>query len=244
MTAPAVQTVYEACEEMLTRYTPVATRVEGHNRSIVIRAGGNSHTFYVLAQDLDDGTCHLFPWYTGLSRTTVITPGLDVRAVPKHAVQLLRHGVPVPQHGIAFGWVGRGDRVTALVPVDVEYRPDKPLPTFAVMPHEDAGRNDWPPFYNAEVFGPEMWEAQRAGRLVVLDDAIASTAQNVSWIERTDGEAASYCDVGTDVAWDGFTIPAGRYAYWRRLLSRDRRWPSPTELLDNYTASDLAPRFR
>lgn len=245
MTAPAVQTVYEACEELLTRYTPVATRIEGHNRSIVIRAGGNSHTFYILMQDLDDGACHLFPWQTGQSRPTVITPGQDIRAVPKHAVQLLRHGVPVPHDGTMLGWVSPDDLITAMMRVYVQYTPANPVPTWSVMPHEHTGRNEWPPFCGAPVFGPEVWDAYRAGRVVLLNDAIASTDKIIDWVAPDDGDAPGYVDVATVVPWDGFTIPAGRYAYYRQLLRRPARiWPSATELLDRYTADDLAPRFR
>jgi hypothetical protein len=241
MTAPTqTRTLHEACEALLTQY-PIAASTDGNGvRSVVIRNPAGS--YFVLTQNVEGGACNLFAW-NHEAASAVIRPDEDSRFVSAGAASVIRHAIPIPADGTMFGWAGPRRRVTALIPLYVAYRPGNPKPSWSVMPHYRAPEATWPPFIDSgNLFCQKMWAAVAAGQLVSLGPVIGDSVDTVVWVEPRDADAPGYADVCTDVRWDGYTLPAGKYAAYQDLRE-GIEWPEPLEVVERYTVTDLAPRF-
>lgn len=242
-TQTRTMTPHELCEELLSR-SPLATGEtdNGEMRSVVLRNPAGS--YFLLSQNTTPGdrTCRLYIWTGGDHRAAAtITPGDDSRTIPAGAMSVLRNAIPVPAHGTMLGWAGPGRRIVALIVVDVEYRPDNPQPSWTVLPHWRAPEAGWPPFIDGgNLLCPKLWEAVAAGQLVSVGEAVSDTEYTVWWVEPADGSGPGFCDVAADVRWDGYTLPAGKYADYRELR-RGMDWPDTMD--ERYNSIDLAPRF-
>jgi len=240
-----ISSLPEACDELFAGYPLAVEPVDDGRRitqsMVLMLQEGNDVRFYLLSRDGDQGTSYWFrPWPTG----SIVDVGGDSRAViSDEVVSAVVSGVPLPRNGSLFGWMD-GNAVTALLTVHTEYTPASAAPSWAVMPFVGIPEAQWPPFTGERFFGHWFWEGTRAGRIVLLADLIARTPDTIYWVDTKMILGSACCAVTHDVrSPGGFTLPRGRYVYYKALRA-DKPVPPLAVLLADNGKIDLAPLFR
>ena len=223
----------QACDDLFTRY-PLAAEAGSEGaavRSMVLMLTvDGEEKFCILTREADEGgtVYHLQPWRDG--RGGILAA---------EARQAVTRGVPLPADGSLFGWKD-GGTVTALIAFYAEH--GTPNPSWSVMPHAGIPAGRWPPFTSRVLLGGWFWEHHRAGRAVPLARLIAAAPGTVFWVTGPEPPGWGCCVVARDVsAPGGFTLPRGRYAYYRALQAETV--PAIGALLSDPGKADLAPRF-
>jgi hypothetical protein len=238
--------LYEVCHELFTGY-PLAAEASDQGGQIVrsmvlmLRDGGGAR-FFVLGQESREGrpSYSLRPW--GAAAVAEIEAD-DKAAVSDVVVNVVTHGVPIPQDGSLFGWTP-GDAVTALVATYARYTPACPEPSWAVMPLAGIPETQWPPFTDEHLFGHWFWEYYRAGRVVLLDGLIAGNPDTVYWVATKAVLGSDSCAVARDItSLVGPTLQRGCYVYYEALQA-GKLVPPLAALLADTGKIDLASRFR
>jgi hypothetical protein len=225
--------LYQACDDLFASY-PLAAEADSQEaaRSMVLMLTvAGEGKFYILIREAGDGgtVYHLQPWRDGQGGV----PAAEAR-------QAVTRGFPLPADGSLFGWKD-GGAVTALIAFYAEY--GTPNPTWSVMPRADIPAGQWPPFTSRALLGGWFWEHHRAGRAVPLARLIAATPGAVFWVAGPEPPGWGCCVVTRDLAApEGFTLPRGRYAYYRALQGT-APIPAIGVLLSDPGKADLAPRF-
>jgi hypothetical protein len=236
--------VYQTCRDLFDTY-PLAVVVTDHvptmQSMVLMLADGADISFFVLVQDCGDGrpAYTIIPWHAE-GPVTIESDGGDV---PDLAASAVMRGVPIPRHGSLFGWIC-GEPVTALIVVYASYTPDRPVPTWSVMPLAETAEAQWPPFTDEHLFGHWFWDHHQAGTIINLGDAIAATAETVFWLGTYAALGSDCCVVACDVkAQEGHILRRGTYVD-SATLRADVAVPTTAELLAHADKTDLAPRFQ
>ncbi len=232
MTQPSTATAYDICGELFAAY-PLA--VDPAGAATLMLADGDDLSFYIVSRHDGDGAPFywLWPWRSGKLQWKIDT---GTGPVPAEAADVLHRGVPLPLNGSLFGFL-RGGAVTALAVVYVQYKPERPVPSWSLMPLAGTPEADWPPL---ALFGQWFWDRYATGDIVSLAGLVAATRETVFWSQD---EASGWGSMGVaaDVAGPGYVLQQGVYAYTQALLDG----PAPTlgDVLGDPGKVDLAPRF-
>lgn len=233
--------LYRTCRELFTEY-PLAIWADsdaGTSRSMVLMMPGEA-SFFVLSLDFEKGepVCSLGPWPAG----DVEVISADDADAPDEAENVLTNGVPIPRDGSLFGWT-RGDVVTALIVIYVEYAEESPEPSWTVMPLAGSPESQWPPFTYERLFGRWFWDYYWSGTIITLGGLVAETRATAFWVDTKAILGSDCCAVARDViSSEGRTLPRGRYVYFQALRA-GKLVPPLNVLLANAGKVDLAPRF-
>ena len=236
--------LYKACSELLADYPLAASADEctGAVASMVILFQHQGEVqFFVLSQQCDEAGVFfsVSPWPAGES---VIIEDDEAPAVPDAMASAIASGVPVPRHGSLFGWRSE-DSITALIAIYSEYTSDCPQPRWTVMPRDGLRYDQWPPFTDEVVLGHWFWEYYKIGKIVLLDDLIASIAATVFWIDTQQTLGSDCCAIARDViSPQGFTLRCGCYVYYEALRI-GAAVPPMQALLADANKVDLVSRF-
>jgi len=236
--------VYQACRDLFDAYplaVVAANDVPTMQSMVLMLADGADVSFFVLVRDCGDGrpAYTVIPWHAD-GPVTIEADGGDV---PGLAASAAMRGVPIPPDGSLFGWV-RGEPVAALIVVYARYTPDRPVPTWSVMPLAETPEPQWPPFTDEHLFGHWFWDHHRAGKIIDLGDVIAATADTVFWLDTYAAFGSDCCVVACDVkAQEGHILRRGTYLD-SAILRADVAVPTTAELLADVGKTDLAPRFQ
>jgi hypothetical protein len=239
---PANQ-VYPACGDLFDGYPLAVSAVEHFpaTHSMVLMLGdGEDVRFFTLLRDCGDGrpVYSVVPWDAS-GTVTIESGGADVPALAATAV--LR-GVPIPEDGSLLGWID-GGLVTALIVVYGAVAPDRPVPSWSVMPLAGTPETQWPPFTDEGLLGPWFWNHHRAGRIIDLGGTVAATTGTVFWVETYAALGSDSCVVEDDVKTaDGYKLGRGTYL-GSAALRAGAAVPTPAEL-PGVGKTDLAPRFQ
>lgn len=246
--------LYEACGALFTAYPlavePVTCDGTQSVMTLMLSDGGNAA--FCTVHQVRDGEPFPFFVVTPLGSRgcgVVFTSGGETQERGRYraadAQRMIRQGTPLPRDGALFGWCCDGD-VTALIAIYTAPDSRSPDPAWAVMPLAGGDEGGWPPFTREDLFGPWFWEHCRAARIVDIGNRIAATSRTVFWVPVGIPDAGDGCiAVAQPVASGdvGFTLPAGRYVYYRAL--RDGiPIPALADLLAEPAAVDLGPRFQ
>lgn len=236
--------VYEACRYLFDAYRLAVNAVNyvpTMHSMVLMLPDGDDARFFVLLRIRSDGE----PVYTLSSwrADDAVEIAADGGEVPDLAADVVTQGVPIPRDGSLFGWTG-GEPVTALIVVYTRYTPDRPTPTWSVMPLADALERQWPPFTREHLFGCWFWDHYRTGSIIELGDAIAGTAGTVFWVDTYALLGSDCCVVACDVETpDGHTLRRGTYLD-SAALRAGVAVPALAELLPRAGKTDLASRFQ
>jgi hypothetical protein len=236
--------LYQACYDLFDAYPLAVVAVEEvptMHSMVLMLADGDDVSFFVLLRDCEDGSpaYTLIPW----DADGQVAIGPDGGDVPDLAANAVRRGVPIPRDGSLFGWI-HGEPVTPLIVVYTRYTPDRPTPTWSVLPLAGTPQADWPSFTDERLFGHWFWDHYRAGNIVDLGELIAATAGTVFWVDTYAALGSDCCVVAGDVKTpDGHILRRGTYV-GSAALRADMVVPALAELLADAGKTDLAPRFR
>jgi hypothetical protein len=236
--------LYQACHDLFDAYPLAVVAVEEvptMHSMILMLADGDDVSFFVLLRDSEDGSpaYMVIPWDAD-GGVPIEPAGGDV---PDPAVNAVLRGVPLPQDGSLFGWI-HGELVTPLIVVYTRYTPDRPTPTWSVLPLAGTPESDWPPFAGERLFGHWFWDHYRAGNIIDLASVIAATADTVFWVDTYAALGSDCCVVACDVKTpDEHILRRGTYVS-SASLRVDTAVPTLAELLADAGKVDLAPRFR
>jgi hypothetical protein len=240
---PASQ-VYPACRDLFDGYPTAVSAVRNvptMNTMVLMLREGEDVRFFALLRDCGDGrpVYSVIPWNAD-GTVTIESGGADV---PGLAASVVLQGVPIPRDGSLFGWIHR-ELVTALIVVYTGYAPDRPVPSWSVMPHTDSPEAQWPPFTDERLFGHWFWDHHRAGSVIDLGEAIAATANTVFWVDTYAVLGTDCCVVEYDVKTeDGHVLQRGTYVD-SATLREGILVPATVELLADAGKTDLALSFR
>jgi hypothetical protein len=236
--------VYEACRYLFGAY-PLAVNAVNYvptmHSMVLMLPDGDDARFFVLLRIHGEGE----PVYTLSSwrADDAVEIAADGGEVPDLAADAVTLGVPIPRDGSLFGWT-RGELVTALIVVYTRYTPDRPTPTWSVMPLADTLARQWPPFTREHLFGCWFWDHYRTGSIIELGDAIAATAGTVFWVDTYAALGSDCCVVEYDLKTpEGHILQHGTYLD-SAILQAGAAVPAPAELLADFGKTDLATRFR
>lgn len=233
-----------SCRELFRSY-PMAVEPANPNGTVrsmtVMLPEGDNANFYAVAYR-DSGAGRDFSvWSWPRGKVIDITP--DLTEVPADVVDAVTHGVPVPRDGSLFGWLYQRS-VSALVVIYNRYTKSTPYPGWSVMPLAGLPTDQWPPFTSEDLLGNWSWDHLRNHDLVSLDSLVAQSSRTVFWATPEPIHGYGCCVVAHDVVSpEGYTLPKGRYLYYRHLKDADSV-PSIDVLLADQTTVDLAPRFQ
>jgi hypothetical protein len=234
--------VYPVCRDLFDEY-PLAVNAVNHVPSmhsmVLMLADGDDLRFFVLLSNHGQGE----PSYTLSSwrADNAVNIAADGAGVPDLAADAVTRGVPIPRDGSLLGWA-RHERITALVVVYARYTPDRPTPTWSVMPLVGAPETEWPPFTQEHLFGRWFWDHHRAGNIIDLGDTIAATAGTVFWMDTYAAVGSDCCVVTSDLKTaEGHILRHGTYVDSARLRAGTA---GLAELLAGARKIDLAPRFQ
>jgi hypothetical protein len=250
---PVGTSLYGACEKLFADYPlavePVTTDGTQARMGLMLRVG-DEETFWTLHQVTDGEPHPLFvvsPWRDPDQAVAVDSVGgaeeqggLRLR----EAEHVVTDGVPLPRDGSMFGWKGDGGgTIGALILSYADPERDEEA-VFSILPLAGIPESRWPPFTGESLFGPWFWEHLRAGRTVDLAALIGETRRMAFWVKpRIPGTGDGVVAVKADLdAEGGFTLPKGRYVYWKALRAL-APVPSLSELLASPDRTDLGPRF-
>jgi hypothetical protein len=235
---------YLACRDLFNEYPLAVVAVEEvptMHSMVLMLADGDEVSFFVLLRDCEDGSpaFTVIPW----DADGQMAIGPDGGDVPDLAANAVLRGVPIPRDGSLFGWL-HGESVTPLIVVYTRYTPDRPTPTWSVLPLAGTSEADWPPFTDERLFGRWFWDYYRVERIIDLSEVIAATADTVFWVDTYAALGSDCCVVARDVKIPGgHLLQRGRYM-GAATLRADITVPSLAELLADGGKTDLAPRFR
>jgi hypothetical protein len=236
--------VYLTCRDLFETY-PLAIAPVDHvptmQAMVLILVDGTGVSFFVLVCDCGDGrpAYTVIPWRAD-GPVTIGPGGGDV---PDLAASAVMRGIPFPRDGSLFGCV-RGGLVTALIVIYASSTPDRPVPTWSVMPLAESPEAQWPTFADQDLFGHWFWDHYRAGDIIDLGGAIAGTADTVFWIDTYAALGSDSCAVARDVdAPDGQILRRGRYL-GSAALRAGVAVPALAEFLAEVSKIDLASRFQ
>lgn len=236
--------VYPTCRDLFDGY-PLAVnavnQVPTMHSMILMLPVGDDARFFVLLRIHGEGE----PAYTLSSwrATDAVEIAADGAEVPDAAADAVTRGIPIPRDGSLFGWAWE-EMVTALIVVYARYTPDRPTPTWSVMPFVATPETEWPPFTHEHLFGHWFWDHHRKGNIVELGDAIAATVRTVFWVDTYAALSSDCCVVACDLkVLDGHVLRHGTYIDSARLLE-GAAVPALAELLADVGKTDLAPRFQ
>jgi hypothetical protein len=236
--------VYLACRALFETY-PLAVVPVDHvptmQAMVLVLANGPDVNFFVLACDCGDErpAYTVVPWHAE-GPVTIEPDGGDV---PEPAASAVMRGVPIPRDGSLFGCL-RGGLVTALIVIYASYAPDRPVPTWSVMPLAETPEEQWPAFTDRHMFGHWFWDHHRAGEIIDLGEVIAATADTVFWLDTYAGLGSDCCAVACDVKTPGgHILRRGRYL-GSAALRAGVAVPALAKLLADVSKIDLASRFR
>jgi hypothetical protein len=224
--------LHDRCAGLFVRYPEAVD----FSRSIVIATKARGGEFFVLTR-LESGDFFIWRWPDGEEAT--VAPATE--SIPSGLADALACGVPLPRNGSLLGW-RHGGVITAMITVCT--RLESGTPSWSVMPLAGSPQDRWPPFSRERLLGAWFWDHYRAGRVVDLAPVVAGTYGTVFWVPAEVAPGSGYCIVAArDVrSRDGWTLPAGRYVYWRPLRE-GRAVPSLEVMLADPGRADLAPRF-
>jgi hypothetical protein len=236
--------LFKMCHALFADY-PLAVDVVGRGRAsssmILALPDGGDVEFFVLSRSrrLRGASYSLRPWR--VAGALEIQPGsVTTSEVVMSAVTC---GVPLPRDGSMFGWKS-GQDVTALLTFNSRYAPERPEPSWSVMPLADLPETQWPPFTGRHVLGRWFWECHQAGAIVSLDRLITQNPRAVYWVDTKQLLGWDCCVVARNIAVpDGFTLRRGRYVYYEALRA-GKAVPALDALLADANKTDLAPQFR
>jgi len=236
--------VYRACRDLFDAY-PLAVNAVNHvpgMRSMVLMlADGDDARFFVLLRIHGEGD----PAYTlsAWRADDAVEIAADSDKVSDLAVDVVTRGVPLPRDGSLFGWTCQ-EMVTALIVVYTRYAPDRPTPTWSVMPLVGTPETQWPPFTHERLFGCWFWDRIRTESIIELGDAIAANAGTVYWVDTYAALGSDCCVVAYDLKTpEGHILRQGTYLD-SAILRAGVGVPALAELLANVGKTDLAPRFQ
>lgn len=236
--------VHQRCRELFDAY-PLAVVAGDHvptmQSMVLILADDGDASFFVLVRDCGENepSFTIIPWHAE-NTVAVDSDGGDV---PDLAAGAVMRGVPLPRDGSLLGWIS-AESVTALIVVYASYTPDRPVPTWSVLPLAVAPEELWPPFVDEHLLGGWFWKHLRAARIVYLGDAIAGTAGTVFWLDTYASLGSDCCVVANDVRTpDGYLLRRGTYL-GSAVLRAGAAVPALDELLAEVGKTDLASRFQ
>lgn len=236
--------VYPACRDLFDAYPPAVNAVNHvptMHSMVLILPDGDDVRFFVLLRIHGEGE----PAYTLSSwrADDAVEIAADGGEVPDLAADAVTRGVPIPRDGSLFGWACQ-EMVTALIVVYARYTPDKPTPTWSVMPLVDSPETEWPPFTREHLFGRWFWDHLWTGDIIELGDAIAATVGTVFWVDTYAALGSDCCVVACDLkTLEGRILRRGTYMDSARLRA-GVAMSALAELLANVGKTDLAPRFQ
>ena len=239
-----VNHVYQACGDLFDTY-PLAVNAVNHVPSmhsmVLMLADGDDARFFVLLRIHGEGD----PAYTlsAWRADDAVEIAPDGGEVPDLAADVVTRGVPIPRDGSLFGWT-RGEPVSALIVVYTRYAPDRPTPTWSVMPLVGTPETQWPPFTHEYLFGCWFWDRIRTESIIELGDTIAANAGTVYWVDTYAAIGSDCCVVAYDLKTpEGHVLRQGTYL--DSAILRAGVWvPALAELLADAGKTDLAPRFQ
>ena len=239
-----VNDVHKACGYLFDAY-PLAVNAVNHvpamHSMVLMLPDGDDARFFVLVRIHGEGE----PAYALSSWRAVnaVEIAADGGEVPDLAADVVTRGVPIPRDGSLFGWT-RGEPVTALIVVYTGYAPDRPTPTWSVMPLAGTPETQWPPFAREHLFGCWFWDHYRTGTIIELGDAIAATAGTVFWVDTYAALGSDCCVVAHELKIpEGHILRHGAYMD-SAILRAGAAVPALAELLADAGKTDLAPRFQ
>jgi hypothetical protein len=235
--------LFRMCRALFADY-PLAVNAIGRAKassSMILALPDDSDvSFFVLSRSrgLRGASYSLRPWRA--AGTLEIQPGSVTTC--EADINAVTYGVPLPRDGSMFGWKSHKD-ITALIAFNVKYSPERPEPSWAVMPLADLPEMQWPPFTGRHVLGRWFWEYHRTETIVWLDQLIAQNPRTVYWVDTKALLDWDCCAIARDIAVpDGLTLRRGRYVYYEALRA-GKAVPALDALLTDADKSDLAPRF-
>jgi hypothetical protein len=136
--------LHQACYDLFDAYPLAVVAVEEvptMHSMVLMLADGDDVSFFVLLRDCEDGSpaYTVIPW----DADGQVAIGPDGGDVPDLAANAVLRGVPIPRDGSLFGWI-HGEPVTPLIVVYTRYTPDRPTPTWSVLPLAGTPEADWP----------------------------------------------------------------------------------------------------
>jgi hypothetical protein len=235
---------YEACDELFGGY-PLAVSAVEHvptmHSMVLMLCDGEDVRFFALLRDCGDGrpVYSIVPWDAS-GTGTIESGGAEV---PGLAASAVLQGVPIPRDGSLFGWI-HGGLVIALIVVYTGYTPDRPVPSWSVMPRADSSETQWPPFTDERLFGNWFWHHLRARCIIDLGGVIAATPGTFFWADTYPVLGSDCCVVSGDVKTpDGHVLCHGTYLDSAALRAGVAA-PTFAELPKGVDVTDLAPGFK
>jgi hypothetical protein len=236
--------LYKVCYDRFADH-PLAVKSvtrSGTVRSMVLMLEGPDEPgFFVLAHDfgMERPLFWLWSWPAG----SIVNIEDGSENIPDVAMNAVLHGVPIPRDGSLFGWA-YDNVITALIVVYAEYTPERPEPSWAIMPRADIPSAMWPAVTGKRLFGNWSWEPQGDGQIVSIESLIARDPGTVFWVDTKAILGSDCCAVAHDISsHQGYVLGRGSYVYYQALQDR-KPVPSLDTLLGDPDRIDLAGRFR
>jgi hypothetical protein len=147
---------------------------------VLMLEGPDEPGFFVLAHDfgMERPLFWLWSWPAG----SIVNIEDGSENIPDVAMNAVLHGVPIPRDGSLFGWA-YDNVITALIVVYAEYTPERPEPSWAIMPRADIPSAMWPAVTGKRLFGNWSWEPQGDGQIVSIESLIARDPGTVFWVD-------------------------------------------------------------
>lgn len=236
--------VYSVCSDLFNEY-PLAVSAVKHvptmHSMVLMLPHGDDVSFFVLLRMRGEGrpVYTLSPWRAD----GAVEIGAGGAEVPGLTEDVVTQSVPIPRDGSMFGWTYQ-EMVTAFIVFYARYTPDRPTPTWSVMPLVGIPETQWPPFTDEYLFGHWFWEHHRTGNIIDLGDVIAATPDTIFWVDTYAALGSDCCVVACDLKTpEGRILRQGTYVD-SATLRAGTAVPTLAELLAEVGKTDLAPRFQ
>jgi hypothetical protein len=242
--ATPASSAYQACRDLFNGY-PLAVSAVNHvptmQSMILLLQDGDDARFFVLLRIRGEGrpAYTLSPWRAD----NAVGIAADGGEVPNLVADAVTRGVPIPRDGSMFGWAC-DETATALIVVYARYTPDRPVPTWSVMPLGGTPETQWPPFTGEHLFGHWFWDRHRTGNIIDIGGLVAANPGTVFWVDTYRALGSDCCAVACDLKTpEGHILRHGAYLDSARLRA-GVAVPALAELLADVGKADLAPRFQ